>query len=110
MAEQQLVAARVDALFSVARRAYFATLANAGLLILVLWEAFPAALLLTWFGVLVAITLARIGFHRSYARDAARRAPQRWESLFALGAVAAGALWTFPAAVFLPVSDPLLQM
>jgi diguanylate cyclase (GGDEF)-like protein/PAS domain S-box-containing protein len=110
MPEQQLVAARVAALFAVSRPAYFATVANAGLLILVLWEAFPAALLLAWFGVLVAVTLARIGFHRSYARDSSRLAPRRWESLFALGAVAAGALWTFPSAVFLPVSDPLLQM
>jgi diguanylate cyclase (GGDEF)-like protein/PAS domain S-box-containing protein len=110
MPEQQLVAARVAALFAVSRPAYFATAANAGLLILVLWEAFPAALLLAWFGVLVAVTLARIGFHRSYARDSSRLAPRRWESLFALGAVAAGALWTFPSAVFLPVSDPLLQM
>ena len=70
----------------------------------------PAALLLAWFGVLVAVTLVRIGLHRFHTRDSSRLAPQRWESLVALGAVAAGALWTFPSAVFLPVSDPLLQM
>ena len=77
---------------------------------LVLWEVFPAALLLAWFGALVAVTLARIGLHRAYARDAQRRAPDRWESLFTLGAIAAGALWTYPSAVFLPGADPLLQL
>ena len=110
MAEKQLVTARVAALFSVARPAYYATLANACLLLLVLWEAFPVALLLWWFGVLVAVTLGRVALHRAYVRDAGRHAPQRWESLFTLGAIAAGALWTYPPAVFLPVSDPLLQM
>jgi|CXWL01.1.fsa_nt_gi diguanylate cyclase (GGDEF)-like protein/PAS domain S-box-containing protein len=110
MADQQLMASRVAALFSVARPAYYATLANAGLLFLVLWEVAPLALLLSWFGVLVAVTLLRIGLHRSYVRGPARRTPQRWESLFTLGAIAAGAIWALPPAVFLPVSDPLYQM
>jgi len=108
--DARLEASRVETLFSVARPAYFATLANGGLLLLVLWEAFPAALLLAWFGALAAVTLVRAGLHRAYARDAGRHVPQRWESQFALGAMAAGALWTYPAAVFLPVSDALLQM
>ena len=106
----QLVAARVAALFVVARPAYFATIANAGLLMLVLWESFHVALLLSWCAVLLGVTLARAGLHRAYVRDAARRTPPRWESLFTLGAIAAGALWALPPAVFLPVSDPLLQM
>ena len=110
MTEQKLVTARVAALFRVARPAYFATLANAGLLMLVLWEAFPVTLLLAWFGGVVAVTLARVGLHRAYARDAGRHTPHRWEALFALGAIAAGALWAYPPAVFLPVSDPLFQM
>ena len=110
MAEEQLAKARVAALFSVARPAYFATLANACLLMLVLWDAFPVALLLAWFALLVVVTLARIAFHRTYPRDAAARTPRRWESLFALGAIAAGVLWTYPIAVFLPIGDPLFQM
>ena len=110
MVEQQLATERIAALFRVARPAFYATLANAGLLMLALWEAFPVALLLGWFGVLLMVTLARVGLHRVYARDAARQTPRRWESLFTLGAIAAGALWTYPPAVFLPASDPLLQM
>ena len=110
MSEQKIVTARVAALFRVARPAYFATLANAVLLLLVLWEAFPVTLLLAWFGGVVAVTLARVGLHRAYARGAGRHTPYRWEALFALGAIAAGALWAYPPAVFLPVSDPLFQM
>lgn len=110
MAEDRLLMFRVAALFSVARPAYFATVVNACLLLLVLWKAFPVALLLWWFGALTAVTLARVVLHRAYVRVSARRPPHAWESLFTLGAIAASALWTYPPAVFLPVSDPLLQM
>ena len=110
MTEQRIVTERVAALFNVARPAYVATLANAGLLLLVLWDGVPFGRLLSWLGVLVAVTLARVGLHRAYSRGASRRTAQRWESLFTLGAVAAGALWSYPPAVFLPHSDPLQQM
>jgi diguanylate cyclase (GGDEF)-like protein/PAS domain S-box-containing protein len=110
MIEDRFASARIAALFNAAQPAYFATLALAGLVMLVLWEVFPVALLLAWFGALVAVTLARIGLQRAYAHRAQRRSPQRWESLFSLGAIAAGALWTYPSAVFLPASDPLLQV
>ncbi|MEJ0001325.1 MAG: hypothetical protein WDO13_20510 [Verrucomicrobiota bacterium] len=110
MSEDRLAAARVAALFNVARPAYFASVANAGLLLVAVWEALPPALLLAWFGALAALTLGRTGLQRSYRRNAGARAPGRWESLFVLGAFAAGALWAYPAAVFLPVIEPLLQL
>ena len=109
MLDERLVAARVAALFSVARPAYYATVVNAGLLLLVLWEAFPEALLLAWFGALVALNVVRVALHRRHA-GAGNREPRRWEARFALGAFAAGALWSFPPAVFFPVSDPLPQL
>src|SRR5262249_37561011 len=80
------------------------------LLLLVLWEVFPAPVLGAWFGLLVALTLGRIVFHRRYLRAGAAADPARWEMRFALGALAAGALWCFPAAVFLTERDPLVQM
>jgi diguanylate cyclase (GGDEF)-like protein/PAS domain S-box-containing protein len=110
MTEDRLAAARVAALFNGARPAYFATVANAGLLLLAVWEAFPAALLLAWLGMLIVLTLGRIALQRTYQRDPGARTPDRWESLFALGAIAAGALWTFPSVVFLPAAEPLLQL
>jgi diguanylate cyclase (GGDEF)-like protein/PAS domain S-box-containing protein len=120
MAEQQLTtarlqdarlaAARVAALFSVAKTAYATTIAAGGLLLAILWNAFPAQVLLAWFGALLAVTLVRIAFHRHYLRDPGRLAPRIWEARFAVGAIAAGALWTIPSAVFFPAGDPLLQM
>lgn len=110
MTEERLVAARVAALFSVARPAYYASIALAGLLLLVLWEALPAPVLVIWFGLLVAVTLVRVGLHRAYLRVQPAPDARRWEARFALGAFAAGALWTFPAAVFVPETDALLQM
>jgi diguanylate cyclase (GGDEF)-like protein/PAS domain S-box-containing protein len=114
MAGERLAAARIAALFNVARPAYYATVANAAILIAVLWGAMPSTLLLAWFGILTALTLGRLWLHRRYMRGAMGPASssgaERWESQFALGALAAGALWTFPPAVFFPQSEPLLQM
>jgi diguanylate cyclase (GGDEF)-like protein/PAS domain S-box-containing protein len=107
---ERLEAARIAALFRVARPAYFATIALGALLLLVLWGAFPAGLLSAWLGSIVALTLARIWLQRSYQRAPAARSPGAWESRFVLGAFAAGALWTFPSAVFLPAAEPLLQL
>jgi diguanylate cyclase (GGDEF)-like protein/PAS domain S-box-containing protein len=110
MLQERLTGARIAALFGVARPAYVASVALASLLLLVLWEAFPMPLLVGWLGAVLALTAARIGLQRSYERNSQARAPERWEALFAIGALGAGALWTFPAAVFLPGSEPLLQM
>ncbi|HTP62709.1 MAG TPA: PAS domain S-box protein [Burkholderiales bacterium] len=110
MVEERLAAARVAALFKTARPAYLATVANAALLLLVLWEAFPPALLLAWAGLVAAVTIARLGLQQAYARRGAGQDPRRWENRFAVGAVAGGLLWTYPSAVFLPASDPLLQL
>jgi diguanylate cyclase (GGDEF)-like protein/PAS domain S-box-containing protein len=108
--EDRLAAARVAAMFKVSRPAYFASIANAALLLLVLWTALPAALLLGWSALLVALTLARIALQRTYTRGAGARSPRAWETRFVAGAVAAGLLWAAPPAFFLPEGDPLLQM
>ena len=110
MTEDRLSAERVAALFSIARPGYYGSIANAGLLLVVLWDQFPPLLLATWFGLLVALTLVRIALNRRYLREGAAADPASWERRFALGALAAGALWSFPAAVFLGEHDPLLQM
>jgi diguanylate cyclase (GGDEF)-like protein/PAS domain S-box-containing protein len=110
MNQERLAAARIAALFGMARPAYVASIALSALLLLVLWEAFPAALLIGWFAAILALTAVRIGLQRAYERNPQARPPERWETLFAIGAFAAGALWTFPSATFLPGSEPLLQM
>src|SRR5512147_1537030 len=110
MVEERLAEARVAALYKSARSAYFATVANGALLLLVLWNEFPTALLLGWLGLVAVVTVARSGLQRAYARTPGGRDPRRWETRFAVGAISAGLLWTYPPAVFLPASDPLLQM
>jgi len=110
MNHERLRAARVAALFGLAWPAYFASVALASLLLLVLWGQFPARLLLGWLGAMVALTAARVGLQGAYRRAPAARPPRAWERLFALGAFGAGAIWTFAPAVFLPGAGPLLQL
>ncbi|MFY9317339.1 MAG: hypothetical protein WAO95_17510 [Burkholderiales bacterium] len=73
---ERFEAARVAALFRVARPAYFATIALGALLLLVLWGAFPAGLLTAWLGAIVALTLARRAHGRGCLRWA-HSAPAR---------------------------------
>ena len=108
--EARLDTARVALLFNVARSAYFTSVANAGLLVLVLWGTVAAELLLGWLAALVLLTLARIGLQTRYRRAAALREAPRWEFLFVSGALGAGAVWAIAPAVFFSQSDPLLQM
>jgi diguanylate cyclase (GGDEF)-like protein/PAS domain S-box-containing protein len=108
--EGRLRAARVAALFRVAMTAYATTATAGGILMVILWGPFTAEVLMAWFGVLVAWTLARLWLHRAYLRDPRRLAPERWEARFALGALGGGAIWAFAVAVFFPPEDLLLQM
>jgi diguanylate cyclase (GGDEF)-like protein/PAS domain S-box-containing protein len=106
----RLQAARVATLFEVARPAYVATLANASILLVALWEPIPELVLISWFAVLAAMTLARIAIQRQYQRAAGAGKPELWERRFAIGALAAGAVWALPPAVFFSEIDALRQM
>src|SRR5512134_1574479 len=97
MLEERLAAARVAALYKLARPAYFAAAINPALLLLVLWDAFPAPVLLAWFALNVALTLARLGLARAYARSNGAGKPRSWELRFAVGTAASGLLWVVPA-------------
>ena len=110
MNEERLAAVRVAALYRLARPAYFAAAINPALLLLVLWGAFPAPHLLAWFGLLAAVTFARLGLARAYTIAGSAGAPRRWEMRFVAGTAAAGLLWVVPSLLFLPGSDPLLQL
>ena len=108
--DARLAEARVAALFNVARSAYFTSVANAGLLVLVLWGTVAAPVLLGWLAALVLLTLARIGLQSRYRRVRALRTARRWELLFASGALAAGSIWAMAPVVFFAQSDAMLQM
>ncbi|HSG76910.1 MAG TPA: PAS domain S-box protein [Burkholderiales bacterium] len=101
-------AARVAALFGIAKTVYAATLVAGALVVAMLWGETPVAALATWYGVLAAVTLARLGLHRAHAAHPERRTPLAWERRFALGAFTAGLLWALPIAAFFPQA-PVLQ-
>ena len=105
-----LEAQRVSTLYRVARPAYATTLANAAILVAVLWGAREEMLLLGWYAAVLLVTLARVTLHRAYRRAAAERTTQAWEHRFAIGALATGAVWSYAPAVLFPDSGPLLQM
>lgn len=108
--DERLHAARVASLFEVAPTAYLTTLVAGGLLAGALWGPFTGEAVAAWMAALVALTLLRLALHLDYRRRPHRLAPARWEARFALGAFAAGTLWTLPALLFFPAGDPLLQM
>lgn len=107
--QSRVDAARVAALFGIAKTAYAATLVAGALVVAMLWSETPVARLVAWYGALAAVTLARLGLHRAHAAHAERRTPLAWERRFALAAFAAGLLWALPVAAFFPQS-PVLQM
>ncbi len=108
--DERLHAARVASLFAVAPTAYVTTLVAGGLLAAVLWGPHTAEAMAAWLAALLTMTLLRVALHLDYRRRPHRLDPARWEARFALGAFAAGALWTMPALLFFPQGDPLLQM
>src|SRR5574341_289421 len=95
-------AARVAQLYRTGKIAYLASPAYAAALILVLWGPITAGVLFAWFAVMLAVSIGRAAIHLRYVRAAhdAAAAP-RWERIFAAGALAAGAVWSFvPAVLF----------
>jgi len=106
-----LTSARIATLYGVARSVYAGSPLAAAVVLLLLWELPARDVMLAWFATVLAVAVGRVALHRAYVR--AGRWPQdplAWERRFALGALAAGALWTFPLAVLFPVSDPPQQM
>ena len=110
MVEERLAAARIAALFGVAKNAYATSLAAGLLLCAILWNTIAAPALLGWLVLLVAVALGRIVLHRAYRRDPERLPALAWEKRFVAGAIASGIVWTVPPALLFPAGDPLLQM
>lgn len=85
------------------------SMVNGGLLVVVLWEVSDARAVLAWFGLLLAVTLARYHDLRAFRRALAGPSPRvgAWHRRFTLGAGAAGVVWGVAGAVlFHPDSFP----
>ncbi len=103
--------ARVATLYGVARSVYAGSPLAAAVVLLLLWDLPAHDQLFAWFAAVLAVTLGRLALHRAYHRMAARsEEPLAWERRFALGALAAGAVWTYPLAVLFPIGDPQQQV
>jgi diguanylate cyclase (GGDEF)-like protein/PAS domain S-box-containing protein len=108
--EVRLQAARVAALFSVGRSVYLSSPLVAAFTLVLLWDLPGRNVLLSWFAAVVAVTVLRVALHRAYQRAGAHEEQAlAWERRFALGALAAGAAWSFPLVVLFPESDPPRQ-
>jgi len=94
-------AARVAHLFRTSTPAYVATPVYVALLALVLWDSRTAAALIGWMAVTLGAAAMRYWIHRAYLR-ASDGAPAAWESRFAIGAFAVGAVWSAGPLVFFP--------
>jgi len=70
-------------------------LANGLILAAVLWNAVPASALLTWSGLLIAVTGARFLTLRAFRNAAPRTESEHvvWTRYFLAGACAAGVVW-----------------
>jgi diguanylate cyclase (GGDEF)-like protein/PAS domain S-box-containing protein len=101
--------ARVAHLYRTAIGAYFASPVYVALLALVLWDANTADALAGWMAAAAGVVAARYAIHRAYLRSRDPD-PWAWESRFALGALAAGAVWSVAPLVFFPTSTVVGQL
>ncbi|MGE5641140.1 MAG: diguanylate cyclase domain-containing protein [Clostridia bacterium] len=109
MEEKDLAAERVATLYSVARPVYAGGVALALMLVVVLWEADPAALLLGWLAAMVLIMVGRGLLHLRFVRAREPRDPFLWERRFSLGALCSGLAWSFVPVLLAPNQHPLLE-
>jgi len=86
-----------------------ASVVNAWLCVLILWQGFPATLLLGWAIALTLCSLARFALWYAFRRrqPTAREARRWWGRWFTIGAFATGCLWGAAALVVL-MSDSII--
>jgi diguanylate cyclase (GGDEF)-like protein/PAS domain S-box-containing protein len=100
--QQAIDAGRIAALFAQAIPGVAVTVAIALFVAAVLAPVVGAEQLVTWLGAMALVVIARLGLVLRYRRRAAGITPQRWENVFALGALAQGAVWAWLALAFDP--------
>ncbi len=102
---------RVAELFGLARSAYVVAPLNGVILAFVLWSPAAAEVVVLWVIALLAVMGSRLALHIAYARAKLRHEDAlRWERRFALGALAAGAVWALTPALFFQTGDPLQRV
>jgi PAS domain S-box-containing protein len=106
---QEIEAEQTRLLYAQAPTGFIVTLLNAGIVTVVLWHEIAPPVLVSWFALMVVVTLARFLLVQRYRR-AAPPADQvcRWRTRFIIGASGAGLAWG-AAAIFLFPQNSLVH-
>jgi PAS domain S-box-containing protein len=108
---QQIEAERTRLLYSQAPTGFVVTLLNAVIVTVILRHEIPHAILFTWFGLMVAVTVARFLLVQWYHRTASTADQSRlWQTRFILGASCAGLVWGAAGIFLFPRSSLLHQL
>ena len=84
---------------------------NASFLAVVLWQAYPAWILLLWIGLFCVVVGARYVDRARYLRQQRESGHEvAWARRFAVGAAVTGFLWGLSGSVVFVSSDPLAQV
>ena len=84
---------------------------NASILAAVLWQAYPAWILLLWVGLICVVVGARFVDRARYLRHPPESGREvSWARRFTIGAAVTGCLWGLSASVVFVSPDPVLQV
>lgn len=108
---QKVSAKQVLLLFQQTTPAFSATLFNALMLVLVLWEHTSKKLLITWLIAVCLLTFIRLLFVKAYFRKKpSMDATEIWGKLFTAGVFLSGMLWGTAGGLFFIEDDAIYQL
>lgn len=77
------------------------------LMVLVLWDLFPARILLSWLTTVYTVSLLRLMlYHRHRRRPERRLSPEQWLRRYASGAILSGVVWGAAPLLFYSGKSP----
>jgi signal transduction histidine kinase/CheY-like chemotaxis protein len=102
---------QIRTLYSQSLPLHFANLANASIVVILLYEPARANTLLAWLSAMALLTVARLELLRRYRRESpGADAIADWGSYFVAGSAAAGVLWGAAGALFFDPNDVWSQV
>lgn len=102
----EIYAEQVRHLYRLSRPAYPGTLISAGIIVFALRDVIPDMLLMSWFGVVLGVMLARYMLYRAFFRAQPQIATIRsWERHFVIGAGTMGVLWGILGSALYPAQS-----
>lgn len=108
---QQIEAEQTRLLYSQAPTGFVVTLCNAAIVTVILRHEISRPILFTWFGLIVAVTLARFLLVQWYHRAAPAADQVRpWRTRFIFAASCAGFVWGAAGIFLFPQSSPIHQL